>query len=364
MEALAGEKHHVKAFNNHDTAAALLFVFLLYPAWATLGYSQAPPPKTTYLSDLSPVGTAINGYGPYEKDRSNGENAAGDGSPLSMGRIPYTKGLGVHAFSDLTFALDRKYANFSAAVGIDDELLTNGCAPDLPGSVVFQVFVDGIQMYDSGAVSVRSSALDVSVDVTGKSTLRLVVTGAGDDLTCDHADWGDAKLTEVPVADSQTFSASSGFAATQGQNGWSYLDSTGAQLRYRTADNAYPSDIWQGAEQYPLVSRNGGYPGESKDSVRRWTAPLAGSIRISGKAHDGDPACGSGVAVLIKKGTSTLWQAAINNGDVAGSDFDLTASVKQNDTIDFVISKGADGNNLCDTTVFDPTIVLTIPPIP
>jgi hypothetical protein len=354
----------VKAFNNHDTAAALLLVLILSSACATAGYSQAPPPKITYLSDLTPVGTPINGYGPYEKDKSNGENAAGDGSPLRMGRIPYDKGLGVHAFSDLTFALNKQYANFSAAVGIDDELLANGCAPDLPGSVVFQVFVDDLKVYESGAVSIRSSALDVNVDVTGKSTLRLVVGGAGDDLACDHADWADAKLTGIVVSESQTFSASSGFATTQGQNGWSYLDSTGAQLTYRPADNAYPSDIWQGSEQYPIVSRDGGHPGDSKDSIRRWTAPQAGSIRIAGNARDGDPACGRGVAILIKKGSTTLWQAAISNGDTKGVNFDLPATVNQNDTVDFVINKGVDGNNLCDTTVFDPTIVLTTPTSP
>jgi hypothetical protein len=153
-----------------------------------------------YLSDLTPVGTPINGYGPYEKDKSNGENAAGDGIPLSMGRVPYAKGLGVHANSELIFALNKQYATFSAAVGIDDELLTNGCAPNLPGSVVFQVFVDDVKVYDSGTLTVRSSAVDMSVDVTGKSTLRLVVGGAGDDLLCDHADWADAKLTRPAPA--------------------------------------------------------------------------------------------------------------------------------------------------------------------
>ena len=182
----------MKSPNRHDIAAVLLLL-----PWITLGYPQGPPPtlKVVYLSDLTPVGKPINGYGPYEKDKSNGEDAAGDGQPLAMGRVPYAKVLGVHAVSDLTFALNKQYLSFSAAVGIDDELLTNGCAPTFPGSVVFQVFVDGEKMYDSGTVTVQSSALDVKVDVTGKDTLRLLVGGAGDDLVCDHADWADAKLT-------------------------------------------------------------------------------------------------------------------------------------------------------------------------
>ena len=341
--------------NKHIVGALLLL--------PVIGYGQEPPPaqpRTVYLSDLAPIGTPINGYGPYEKDRSNGESGGGDGAPLKMGRIPYAKGLGVHAASDLTFALNRQYTTFSAAVGIDDELLTNGCAPDSSGSVVFQVFADGVKLYDSGAVTVLSSALDISVDVTGKNTLRLVVGGAGDDLVCDHADWGEAKLTgagDIP-ADSQTFSASSGFSSTQGQHRWSYLDSAGTPLTYR-APGGNPGDAWQGSEPMLIVSRNGGSPGETRDSVRRWTAPRSGTIRLAGSARHEGPTCNGDVLVLIRKGPAPLWQMALSNGDAAGTTFDLTTTVNQNDAIDFVINKGADGNNLCDMTMFDSAIVLT-----
>ena len=66
----------MKSPNRHDIAAVLLLL-----PWITLGYPQGPPPtlKVVYLSDLTPVGKPINGYGPYEKDKSNGEDAAGDG---------------------------------------------------------------------------------------------------------------------------------------------------------------------------------------------------------------------------------------------------------------------------------------------
>jgi hypothetical protein len=189
----------VKAGNNNRFA--YLF-FIALGTWTSSVHAQTPaPPKVVYLSDLTPAAKPVNGHGPYEKDKSNGEDKAGDGIPLKIGGIPFAKGLGVHAASDLTFALNKKYASFSASVGIDDELLTNGCAPNLSGSVVFQVFVDDVKMYDSGTVTIRNSALDVNVDVTGKSALRLVVGGAGDDLLCDHADWADAKLTEASATE-------------------------------------------------------------------------------------------------------------------------------------------------------------------
>jgi uncharacterized protein involved in exopolysaccharide biosynthesis len=54
-----------------------------------------PPPVPTqivYLSDLTPTGTPINGWGPYERDRSNGGQASGDGGPIRLRGTTYQKG--------------------------------------------------------------------------------------------------------------------------------------------------------------------------------------------------------------------------------------------------------------------------------
>ena len=50
----------------------------------------------TYLSDL-PWTSMINGWGPAERDRSNGELGASDGATLTLNGVTYAKGLGVHA---------------------------------------------------------------------------------------------------------------------------------------------------------------------------------------------------------------------------------------------------------------------------
>ena len=84
-------------------------------------------------------------------------------------------------------------------------------------------------------------------------------------------------------------------------------------------------------------------------------------MRITGHVHDGDTACGGGVTVLVRKGSSDLWKQAIRNGDTAGSNFDVSSTVLKNDTIDFVINKGEDGFNRCDSTVFIPTLILSSP---
>jgi hypothetical protein len=141
---------------------------------------------TSYLSDLA-YSVVANGWGPVEKDRSNGEQAAGDGLPLTINGTVYAKGLGTHAVSDIRYTMSGCTV-FSATVGVDDEVGNLG-------SVVFQVFTDGTKVYESAVLTGANPGSAITVDVTGKTSLQLVVTNGGDNLNYDHADWADAKLT-------------------------------------------------------------------------------------------------------------------------------------------------------------------------
>ena len=116
---------------------------------------------------------------------------------------------------------------------------------------------------------------------------------------------------------------------------------------------------WQGAETYLLLFSSGGHPGNGSDAVRRWVAPAAGTIQITGNAKDLDVGGGGGVTVSIRKGTTVLWQQAIANGNTTGFNFNVTTTVTAGQAIDFHINRGADGNWNNDTTAFDPTITLT-----
>ncbi|MBS1811906.1 MAG: PQQ-dependent sugar dehydrogenase [Acidobacteria bacterium] len=140
----------------------------------------------TYLSDLN-WASATNGWGPVEKDRSNGEQGATDGRTIALNGVTYQKGLGVHANSDVRFALNGAYKTFAADVGVDDEVGSYG-------SVVFQVYADGTLLYDSGTMLGSSATKQLSVDVTGRNELRLFVSTAGDNDWYDHADWANARL--------------------------------------------------------------------------------------------------------------------------------------------------------------------------
>lgn len=150
---------------------------------------MAAPSGNVFLSDLNWV-TATNGWGPVERDQSNGESAAGDGRTLTLNGVTYAKGLGAHANSEIVYSLEANCSRFQAVVGLDDEIDTQ----TQWGSVVFQVFADGVSLFNSGLMRGNSSSQQVDVDVTGRQQLRLVIGDGGDNVYYDHANWADARL--------------------------------------------------------------------------------------------------------------------------------------------------------------------------
>ncbi|MFF3816597.1 NPCBM/NEW2 domain-containing protein [Streptomyces bluensis] len=147
----------------------------------------APPPGTSYLSDLPWLSTT-NGWGPVERDTSNGESAAGDGNPLTVGGTVYAKGLGVHAPSAVEYYTGSACETVTAQVGVDDE-------EGADGSVVFEIHADGTTVASTGTLTNAQAAQRISADVSGARVVSLVVTDGGDGTTSDHGDWGDAQLT-------------------------------------------------------------------------------------------------------------------------------------------------------------------------
>ncbi len=139
-----------------------------------------------FLSDLSYV-PVTNGYGPVQKDRSNGESGATDGNTLTLNGTTYLKGLGTHSRSEITYAASGKCAIFAAKVGIDDEV---GPA----GSVIFQVWADNVKRYDSGLMTGSTATKGVNVNILGAQELKLVVTNGGDGNSQDHGDWANATV--------------------------------------------------------------------------------------------------------------------------------------------------------------------------
>ncbi|MEU6546725.1 glycoside hydrolase family 97 catalytic domain-containing protein [Streptomyces sp. NPDC046859] len=145
------------------------------------------PPGVDYVSNLA-FDSERNGWGPVERDLANGERGASDGAPLSIRGTTYDKGLGMHADAEVVVELHGAYREFSAFVGVDDEVGGRG-------SVSFEVLADGVPVATTEVLSGTDAARALDVDVRGVQKLTLRVKDGGDGVDHDHADWADARLT-------------------------------------------------------------------------------------------------------------------------------------------------------------------------
>ncbi|MFB7452884.1 endo-alpha-N-acetylgalactosaminidase family protein [Streptomyces sp. NPDC056194] len=147
-----------------------------------------PPPPTadSWASDLDWT-SAANGWGPVERDLSNGETGTGDGTPLRIGGVTYAKGLGTHAPAKVRYYLGGRCTSLTAEVGVDDVQATRG-------SVQFSVLADGTEKAKSPVLRAADPAWQLTADVTGASYVDLVVGDGGDGNGNDHADWGSARF--------------------------------------------------------------------------------------------------------------------------------------------------------------------------
>lgn len=139
-----------------------------------------------YITDFK-WSTSSNAWGPVEIDQSNGENDPDDGNYISLNGQTYSRGLGVHATSSVTYSLvGKKYQRFNSDIGVDDEVGSGG-------SVIFSVLVDNKEVFNSGIMTGESPTKQIDVDLIGASTLTLKVLPNGDE-GLDHASWAGARF--------------------------------------------------------------------------------------------------------------------------------------------------------------------------
>jgi beta-galactosidase GanA len=144
------------------------------------------PKGLMYISDL-PFVSAVNGFGPVERDENVGGSGADDGGPLSIDGVGYAKGLGTNAISSVVIDVPAGCTTFSSDVGVDDSAAGKG-------SVTFSVLADGVQVASTGVMRGGQPAQHLTANVTGVSQLTLNVGDAGDGIGHDNGDWGDAEL--------------------------------------------------------------------------------------------------------------------------------------------------------------------------
>jgi len=155
---------------------------------------------------------------------------------------------------------------FAAKVGVDDEVAANG-------SVVFQVFADGVKVYDSGVLTGASATATVNATVTGKTALQLVVTNGGDNLDFDHADWADAKLTcggpPPPPPPGLSFAAPVSLPSGTNTHGvaWSTSTATASSTWWPPMPGSSTASVWLGNGNATFGARSSFTTG----LARRWS---------------------------------------------------------------------------------------------
>lgn len=303
-----------------------------YQDWEIISIPGAPCQTLEYLSDLTWT-SATNGWGPVEKDKSNGETGAADGRTLTLNGVTYTKGLGAHANSVITFALNGLYTQFKSDIGLDDEVAN--------GSVIFKVYKNDVVAYTSPTMNYNTATISLNIDVTGTTTLKLEVTDAGDGNGYDHADWANAHLIKncgsTPTVTNVSLEAECGIIGSA----WSNLTNTGASNgRYvvvptsssvSSALNSAPTSTTQHLVYNFSVTQAGNYkiylrnkvPNSSQDSywvrtnggtwIKNNNIPLSSTSFSWNQVHNSD-ANGVNVTFPLVAGNNTLTIALRDKG--------------------------------------------------
>jgi len=142
--------------------------------------------RTLYLSQLEP--SAVKERTQLAPTQPHRRNRNCKGEVLSLGGNHYSWGLGVHADSELSYAIGGRFKTFAATVGIDDKV-------GAQGSVVFALLGDAKLLAKTDVLRGGDKApKELSVPVAGVNTLTLQVSSAGDMDLGDCANWADARL--------------------------------------------------------------------------------------------------------------------------------------------------------------------------
>ncbi|WP_372442688.1 NPCBM/NEW2 domain-containing protein [Streptomyces pactum] len=109
-------------------------------------------------------------------------------SSLSIGGRTYPDGVTVAEPSSLTIDLNRPCTAYRAVAGIDDLSAEPGSAAR------FAVYADGVLLWRSRMLHAGEPAVPVSVGLSGRRTVRLVVERHGSVDRKAMADWADSSI--------------------------------------------------------------------------------------------------------------------------------------------------------------------------
>ncbi len=144
--------------------------------------------RMSYLSDLDPVTVTeapiLGADFPWRRDRS------ASGKPLTLGTREFSRGIGVHANSELEFEIPTGFTSFVVTVGID-------AAGQARGDCEVEILGDDRSLWSQRVRGTEEAKL-VQVDLKGARRLMLRVKGGEDYDFGDHVDWADARFLKEP----------------------------------------------------------------------------------------------------------------------------------------------------------------------
>ena len=144
--------------------------------------------RAVYLSNLPTIEEKYTQFLPNTRAWPMQRNRAVDGRPLRIGGREFSKGLGMHSRSTVTFDLAGKYRSFATSIGLDDA--TSG-----QGTAACAVELDGKRLFNVAALSRANSPMPLpTIDLTGVKRLTLVVDFGNLGDVQDHVNWCDPVL--------------------------------------------------------------------------------------------------------------------------------------------------------------------------
>lgn len=300
------------------TSTVFFQTFVMIPATPATAAVPATSSGVNAFTDLTYLGdinwdSATTSY--YQ--HSPQKNKSIDLHKITINGKVYEKGIGTHASSEIVYNLGKNFTNFETDMGVDSEVIN--------GSVVFQVFADGIKLYDSGLMTAATPAKTARLNVTGVTILKLVVTDNGDGITNDHADWANARLynTSTYLSDTDWTSATTTYPTLPTQKDKSVYSSpisiNGQHYTKGIGTQAVSETVYDLGKQFAMFRADIGIDSEvgNYGSVVFQVFGDGTKLYDSGVVKGGTPAKSINVNVT---GVSQLKLVATDGGDSIDND--------------------------------------------
>ncbi|MFE9404331.1 sigma-70 family RNA polymerase sigma factor [Streptomyces sp. NPDC006530] len=146
-----------------------------------------PPPPAPSVFQVNRLEYGLLGDGTKPEVRLGGSSWLWQRSGMKIDGHRYPHGVTVHGRSSVTIDLNRQCRTYDAYAGVDD--LMAGL-----GAVRFSLYGDGTRLWQSPVVHGGDPAVPVHADISGRSTIRLVVEPAGPFGGAALADWAQSRI--------------------------------------------------------------------------------------------------------------------------------------------------------------------------